>query len=241
MSVRPREDLDLSQRAETAAGRLATQFDGAVLRTSAANYRLALTALKRVQRRAGWLYFALALDKPTAAASQTPFARGIFSGGGRGVRPWFEMRLYPTVTTADGGTFDARAAGLEAEFLKLIGTLIPPGGHLMIEYESPGQNATHAELLLRVPPAATALGFLMFQAGFRGEFKDWYISEGGHEGPRKLQANKSPSGAAARQALRDHRTSLAAFIERPLPINGADAAVIRPCRERARIILKQLR
>jgi hypothetical protein len=240
MSVRSGEVLALSHRAETAAGRLAAQLDGALLRASGADYRLALTALKPVQRRAGWLYFALALDEPTASAAQTPFVRGIVSGGGRGVSPWFEMRLYPTVTTADGGTLDARAAGLEAEFIKLIGRLIPPGGHLMIEYESPGQSATHAELLLRVPPAATSLGFLMFQAGFCGAFKDWYISEGGHEGPRKLQANKSPGGAAARQALRDHRTALGAFLKHPLPA-AAEAAVIRPCRERARKILKQLR
>ena len=155
--------------------------------------------------------------------------------------PWFELRLSPSVELPDGSTLDARTAGLEAEFVKLIGRLVPDGGHLMIDYESAGQSATHAELLLRVPPAASYLGFLMYQAGFRGEFKDWYISEGGHEGPRKLQANKSPTQAAARLAQRTHRTDLEAFMKRPLPKGDDDSATIQRARERARTILKDLR
>jgi hypothetical protein len=155
--------------------------------------------------------------------------------------PWFELRLFPSVELANGTTLDARAIGLEAEFVKLIGRLVPLGGHLMIDYESPGQSETHAELLLRVPPAASHLGFLMYQAGFRGEFKDWYISEGGHEGPRKLQANKSPTPSAARVALRVHRSELEAFVKRPLPKAADDAATIARARERARVILKGLR
>jgi hypothetical protein len=141
---------------------------------------------------------------------------------------------------ADGATLDTRAAGLEREFVKLIGPLIPAGGHLMVEYESPGQTLTHAELLLRVPPAASYLGSLMFEAGFRGEFKDWYISEGGHEGPRKLQANKSPTPAAARVALRTHRAELGAFIKRALPEEPSAAAIIRTAKARARAILAEL-
>ena len=67
--------------------------------------------------------------------------------------PWFEGRIYPWLEFADGERFDARGAGLEAELIKLIGSLVPAGGHLMLEYESPGQSETHRELLLRVPPA----------------------------------------------------------------------------------------
>jgi hypothetical protein len=155
--------------------------------------------------------------------------------------PWFELRIYPTVDFGDGAIFDARAVGLEAAFIDLLGILIPPGGHLMIEYESPGQSATHAELLLRVPAAATYLGSLMFHAGFRGAFKDWYISEGGHEGPRKLQANKSPTSAAARAALRTHRAELGEFVKRALPEDAKDAMIIRGARARAQKLLRDLK
>jgi hypothetical protein len=231
----------MSALIESAAGHLSAQIDSAELHSNGdpATYRLVLTDLKPVPKRAGWLYLSISVCR-SGVASNTPLAMGIVSAGGRGVMPWFELRLFPSVELADGSTLDARAAGLEAEFVKLIGSLVPPGGHLMIDYESAGQSATHAELLLSVPPAASYLGFLMYQAGFRGEFKDWYISEGGHEGPRKLQANKSPTPSAARAALRTHRADLEAFMKRPLP-KAADAAVtIQRARERARMILKDL-
>jgi len=227
---------------ESAAGQIAAQIDGAAIRASdGRDHRLIVTELKPVRPRAGWLYLSVALGDARATPSRTPLAMGIVSGGGRLVRPWFELRIYPTVEFDDGATFDARATGLEAAFIDLLGTLIPPGGHLMIEYESPGQSATHAELLLRAPPAATHLGSLMFHAGFRGAFKDWYISEGGHEGPRKLQANKSPSPAAARAALRTHLMELAEFVKRPLPRDSKDAAVIRIAQARAQKLLGELR
>jgi hypothetical protein len=153
--------------------------------------------------------------------------------------PWVEGCIYPRLDLASGQRFDARGAGLEAELVRTIGRLIPAGGHLMLEYESPGQTETHHELLLRVPPAATHLGALMFAAGFRGHFKDWYISEGGHEGPRKLQANKSPNTAAARKALRSNLDELRRFIKRHPPENAEDATAVTRAQDRARSILKE--
>ncbi len=169
---------------------------------------------------------------------------GIVSAGGRGVEPWIECRLYPIVASGPGDSpadsIDARALGLEAGMVELLGDLIPPGGHLMIDYENPGQEETFAELGLRVPPSASYLGSLMFQAGFRGEFKDWYFSEGGHEGPRKLQGNKSPDQAAARRALANHRSELSAFVARGLPSDHAQAEIVRRAQTRARRLLKIL-
>jgi hypothetical protein len=204
-------------------------------------YRLSLAELKAVRPRAGWFHLIVAVGRERGTASRSPLAMGIVSGGGRLVMPWFELRIYPTVELADASTLDTRGLGLEAGLINLIGELIPPGGHLMVEYESPGQSATHAELLLRVPPAASYLGFLMYQAGFRGEFKDWYIAEGGHEGPRKLQANKSPTAIAARRAREVHRAELAAFLKRPIPSDPSDGAIIAGAQERARTLLKKLR
>jgi hypothetical protein len=80
----------------------------------------------------------------------------------------------------------------------------------------------------------------MFHAGFRGAFKDWYISEGGHEGPRKLQANKSPNAAAARVAMRTHVEELTVFIKQPLPKGRADGEIVARAQNRARAILKEI-
>ena len=226
----------------SAGERIAARIDNARIAGNDAHiYRLSLAELKPVRPRAGWFHLIVAVGRDKAAASITPLAMGIVSGGGRLVMPWFELRIYPTVELADGSRLDARGVGLEAGLINLIGELIPPGGHLMIEYESPGQTATHAELLLRVPPAASYLGFLMYQAGFRGEFKDWYIAEGGHEGPRKLQANKSPTAIAARRAREVHRMELSAFLKWPRPADPQAAAIIQSAQERARTILRRLR
>jgi hypothetical protein len=247
-----RTEFTEMESTEPAAKRLVAKIDGARLEGER-TFVLAVTDLRPVRPRAGWYHLTVALTdaksessrtpKPprTPKPSRTPLMTGLVSGGGRLVMPWFEARLFPMVETADGTTIDARAKGLEAAFVDLLGTLVPPGGHLMIEYESPGQHETHEELLLRVPPVASYLGSLMFHAGFRGEFKDWYISEGGHEGPRKLQANKSPTPAAARAAMRNHLRDLTAFVKRPLPDRPEDAAVIKRAQARARALLKELR
>ncbi len=108
----------------------------------------------------------------------------------------------------------------------------------MIDYDSGGQDLTLAELVSQVPPPASYLGELMFRAGFRGQFKDWYFSEGGHEGPRKLQANKSPNPAAAQAAMRDHLQNLKQFVRRPLPENPAHREIIRNAAARARRLIK---
>ncbi len=202
-------------------------------------FELVMTELQEVRLRAGWLRFALTVRDETGQPAQTPLMTGIISGGGRGVRPWCEGCIFPRIEFTNGERFEAREAGLEADLIRLIGSLIPDGGHLMLEYESPGQSETHRELLLRVPPAATHLGALMFSAGFRGHFKDWYISEGGHEGPRKLQANKSPNALAAREALEFNLEELKQFIRRQPPENAEDASLVARAQDRARSLVQE--
>lgn len=201
-------------------------------------FTLVLAEVRPIRPRAGWLYLSVAIRDKSGLQSPGPLMTGIASAGGRGVKPWFECRLFPAVAMGAGGTpVDARECGLEASIVNLLASLIPPGGHLMIDYENPGQEETFAELCLRVPPPATYLGALMFRAGCRGAFKDWYFSEGGHEGPRKLQANKSPDAIAARRAMREHHRELAAFIARALPADKSQAAIIARAQSRARDLL----
>ncbi len=231
---------NLMGTSEPVAKQIAARLGSGQLHTGGGRvFQVVLGELHEVRQRAGWLRFSLSLHDPNGQLSRSPLMIGIVSGGGRGVMPWFEGRIYPSVELANGEQLDAREAGLEAELIQLLANLVPAGGHLMLEYESPGQSDTHRELLLRVPPAATHLGALMFRAGFRGAFKDWYISEGGHEGPRKLQANKSPNAVAARDAIRSNLEELRRFLKRPLPENSKDAALIARAQERARELVKE--
>jgi hypothetical protein len=195
--------------------------------------------MRPLKARAGWVYIQVRLrDNRKGALSTSPIMTAIVSGGGRGVKPWVECRLFPAVAFAAGKSIDARGLGVEEGIVEWLGQFIPPGGHLMIDYENPGQEETFDELVMRVPPAASHLGALMFRAGFRGEFKDWYFSEGGHEGPRKLQANKPPDSTAARRAMENHRCELKAFVGRPAPADPEAAAILARAQSRARALLR---
>jgi hypothetical protein len=115
----------------------------------------------------------------------------------------------------------------------LLRPLIPPGGHVMVEYDSPVRAETARALALGVPPLATPLGAQLVRAGFAPRFKDWSIAEGGLEGPRKLQCYVPPDAATAAVWRAEAILSLRAFLmdarsQRP----GALAA-----RQRASILL----
>ncbi len=200
-------------------------------------FSLTVTGVRPVRPRIGWLYADIGLADPDGLASSSHFVTAIVSGGGRGVKQWVECRIFPQVEFSDGRIVDARALGLEARMVGLFGKLIPAGGHLMVDYDSGGQDLTLAELVARVPPPACYLGEMMFRAGFRGQFKDWYFSEGGHEGPRKLQANKSPTPAAERAAIAEHMTTLEQFTRRPLPADKAGRELIANAAARARKLI----
>jgi hypothetical protein len=235
----------------TGASALAARLD----RQKIGAFVLEVTEMRPLRARAGWMHVTVSIRDRRGVLSVSSLMTGIISAGGRGVKPWAECRIFPTVAFQvrdsqsvksqarppnDIEKIDVRQMQLEEGIIALLGRLIPPGGHLMIDYENPGQEETFAELALRVPPAASHLGSIMFRAGFRGLFKDWYFSEGGHEGPRKLQANRPPDRAAARRALATHRRELSAFLKRPLPTVKADAAIVRRARSRARALLRSL-
>ncbi len=202
-------------------------------------FSLVVSEARPIQPRAGWLRVEIALRDQSGAVSSSPIATGIVSSGGRGAKQWIEGRLFPIVSFANRDALDARAIGLEAKLVRVLAGLIPPGGHLMLDYESEGQEETLAGLVLGVPPAATRLGSMMLRVGCRGEFKDWYFPEGGHEGPRKLQANKSPDAASGERAIREHLRQLRAFIRQPMPRDSDQAAIIARAQSRARSLVRQ--
>src|SRR5579884_2385717 len=175
---------------------------------------LILDELRPLANRVGWFNVSIALADRRGRRVGGPAMNAILSGGGRGVKPWIEARFHPTIAIDDERLIRTSASEIEAELIAVMGEIIPPGGHLMVDYESGGQERTMRELQLGVPPAATALGARMLAAGFVGEFKDWYFSEGGHEGPRKLQANKPPDAAAARRAIAERIGELEEFAHR---------------------------
>ncbi len=160
-------------------------------------------------------------------SSVGPLLEGLYSEGPLPSYNWIEV---------------ARTAELQDDeyvrLFALLRPLVPPGGHIMVEYDSPSRAETARALTAGVPPAATPLGAQLVRAGFPPRFKDWSISEGGREGPRKLQCYAPPNDATARAWREDAVRCLEAF----LMAMGSDARddVQRAC-ERARRLLTLLR
>lgn len=100
-------------------------------------------------------------------------------------------------------------------YLRPLATAIPPGGHLTVEYEQSLWQDTQGGLLAGIPPLATPLGALLFDAGSGDSFKDWYFPEGGQEGGRKLQGNKAYTDEQASEMAARRATELQAFLAGP--------------------------
>jgi hypothetical protein len=212
--------------------------------------------LKPLQYRGGWTHFSLYLkDRQGRTSSQrghrgqwlaTPVLEGIHSRGGRGVKGWIEVGDYFPIVYFRGKDSLPKATqvsgeGLDRRIFRLLGECVPPGGHLMfayeVSYESPFHRETQESLIKGVPPVSTAQGELLFQAGFR-MVKDWYLAEGGHEGPRKLWGEKPFNDAEAHDFDLKTFLQLLAFLSRRP--NPAFIERERLARRRTQTILQEL-
>jgi len=81
-------------------------------------------------------------------------------------------------------------------------------------------------LALGYPQVTSPLGYLMFLAGCRS-YRDWYISEGGREGPRKLQGFKPLNEEIRREKEDQLRRELEALLARRDDSHGEWGALAR--------------
>jgi hypothetical protein len=133
------------------------------------------------------------------------------------------------------GVMTVTLDGLIQQLFKYLAGILPPGGHMMVEYDSAEQQDTARSLALGIPPAATPLGTLLFLAGCGFGFKDWHFAEGGNEGPRKLQGYKALNSQHARLKMGEIARQLRVFLsQRP---KSADSELELAARKRASDIL----
>jgi len=156
----------------------------------------------------GAVYFQAFLRLADGRLSAEPLLLGLHNSGRYPAYNWIDVIRYEDSAAFEGGE------GLDRRLFRLLGQLIPPGGHLMVEYESEGQRPTERMLTLGVPPVATPLGYLFFLSGCGASFRDWYISEGGREGPRKLQGFKPLDDEDARSKAQSMAEELRQFLAR---------------------------
>jgi len=190
--------------------------------------RLAVSLGPRI---VGGRYFRLAIGDGDRASR---FVQGLYNAGGYPGQNWAEVfDIDPPDGVSHGDGWELKLK----PYLEPLAGLIPPGGHLMIEYEKPEWRSTQLGLLAGIPPLATPMGELLFELDCGDSFKDWYFPEGGQEGGRKLQGNKAYS-AEQREEFRAKRAAeLRKFLEGPTRgAHDLDAAA----RAAARRVLKSL-
>lgn len=157
------------------------------------------------------------LDEPSGATSIHPLFSGVLSLGRRNWRipGWFDGEYVERLPVGKD-VVDLSQAKLDVDAFRVLGRLAPPGGSLMISYsmfayESRVHTETSMGLQLGLPPAVTPLGFLLFEAGCMS-VRDWYIAEGGTEGPPKLWGRKPLDAEDEAQRSRSLSLGLEKFI-----------------------------
>lgn len=125
-------------------------------------------------------------------------------------KPWVEMFSIKDTLIFNEKRFDYFGSKAEDKLLNIFSSRMGEGGRIFIEYQH--DDKTMRELSSGVPAPCTRLGYKLFNRGFTW-FKDWYFSEGFHEGNQKLQGEK-PIDEEHRKKHIDHiKGEVTAFLE----------------------------
>ncbi len=197
-----------------------------------------LRVLLGPRNHVGSTYFRVYLVTEAFGPVVEPLMLGLQNSGPFPGNNWLEVIEWRDVLPLSDGRAVEVPAAIERRVFQRLGALIAPGGHLMAEYDSPSRVITAKALALKVPPIATPLGALLAAAGCGVAFKDWYISEGGREGPRKLQGFRALDPGHARTRALETIALLEAFLARD---DDLDWDVLAQCRPIGQAALEALR
>ena len=115
----------------------------------------------------GSQYFQAFLANTNGALTDEPLALGLYNSGPFPAFNWVELTRYNSRLEFAGRSVDLTAEGLDLELFRLLSDLVPAGGHMMVEYDSPAQQPSEQALTRGYPAAASPIGYLMFQVGCR--------------------------------------------------------------------------
>jgi hypothetical protein len=192
------------------------------------------------KNRIGASYFQALLQNARGEVSHQPIVIGLHNQGRYPGHNWIEIicSLSQVSLGPAERPLTIRTSRLTKQLFQYLADLIPPGGHMMIEYDSPEQRDTACSLALGIPPIATPTGYMLFSIGCGTGFKDWYFAEGGSEGPRKLQGYKMLNSEHAQLRNKEIIRELRAFLDR-VPA-GQASELERTAKDRALSILRKL-
>ena len=184
-------------------------------------------------------YFRAFLVSDRLGRTTTPVLWGLINRGPFPGYNWVEVTDAANRVVMEGGDEVEIPEGIDLELVRALGSLVPVGGHLMIEYDSAHRQSTARALVANVPPVATPVGAMMFAAGCGVAFTDWYISEGGREGARKLQGFRAADAAHEERRGRQMLLALEAFMPRVRDLDWDIQAAVRPLAEAAITVLRE--
>jgi len=221
------------RRAAEAPETLPAQWDGVEVGAD-----VAIEVWLGSRNAVGAQYFRLHLVSPLGRPVE-PVLFGLQGTGTQPAHHWVEVLHYAeTLSVGDGRTVQV-PDGVERRIFEQLAGAVPPGGHFLVEYESPARAVTASALAAGVPPLATPLGALLYATGCGDAFRDWYHPEGGREGARKLQGFRAPDAAHARRRGLEMLAELRSFMERAASLDWALQAKTRPVAEAAISILSE--
>jgi hypothetical protein len=125
------------------------------------------------------------------------FCMALFPGREPHYRPWIEIFCINNLLEPGTCYYDS---SIEDALLEIFSRALGPGGKIYIEYLCDYETAY--VLAMGYPPAATRQGYMLFKHGFTW-FKDYYYSEGGHEGGQKLEGEKPLNLAAQERHIKN--------------------------------------
>ena len=172
-----------------------------------------------------------------AGRTREPVVFGLQHSGPFPGNNWVEVAEYRDVLTIPDGRVVEVPDEIELRLFAHLAELVPTGGHLMAEYESPARTLTARALALGVPPVATPLGATLRAVGCGAAIRDWYIPEGGREGPRKLQGFRAVDAAHERRRAAEMVPQLETFLADERDLDWDVLGFTRPI---ARDALKEL-
>lgn len=184
-------------------------------------------------------YFRAFLDSGLLGPTTEPVISGLINRGPYPGYNWVEVTASTDQVLLESGEAVQVPEGIQLRIVEALAGLVPPGGHLMMEYDSPHRDMTARALAATVPPVATPLGAMMFAAGCGIAFTDWYISEGGREGPRKLQGFKALDAAHERRRGLEMLASLEAFMDRSKDVDWDIQMAVRPLAAATLTVLRE--
>lgn len=203
--------------------------------------QITLLVLLGPKNRFGASYFQIFLRNDQRQPSDRSVILGLHSSGRYPSYNWIEIISFSeriTFGEASSEKMIVSLNGLAQQLFQYLADLIPPGGHMMIEYDSPEQQATARSLAIGIPPAATPLGYLLVSIGCGAGFRNWHFAEGGNEGSRKLQGFKALNSQDAGLKAKDMAQELKSFLQRtPQP---GHLELENAARQRALDILQNL-